>query len=535
MTAALLSLAVLPGAFLAGAFGWVVLTLGADRARLWMEMGPWGYAVVMATGVALTGCMGVLVVRGFKPRLPAAVLLVLGALPWLAGTLGTLVSMADVLQAVAYVNPADKRVILANGMHEALTSYLFGGGLSVLLLGGCALGLGLTALVLARAAKASAAPPALPGVAALLCLAATLGVLSWLPLASVHRDVLEATSNVNPADRALVFALALDGLGWARGGVWVARGLALALAVGAALWAHRHMGVRPLRAVAVVLAVAPAFGLHAFTYRLLEGAGAPWAVRPWAVAGDFEPVPMRGVSAGRADHPDFVVTRTHLWRPYQAEGAVPLAEARRALRERLGRHGQGERPGEAGVSLEPELVLAVDARLDGAALRALVEAAREGGARSLRFVGLTPTSEAQRRLQSERVLAPFLSELHLTALVALPSALPEDFPAREPSGWQARLEGPGVVRLEPRPGSGEQPLVMDTTAPLSDAEQVLEPRLPEAVVVPVYLSLGDGATAEPLARLLGQLARDEERPLLPVLLPGPLPQAAAPMADGATP
>lgn len=539
-TAALLSTLVMAGAFGVGGLLWLLWLFADGGVLTWEQMAWWGPLVVLTTGVAVAAAMGALVLRGWKPRLPVAVFLALGLLPWLVGTLGTRWGVRMCAEAVANVNPLDKATILMAGIQEALVSYLFGGGLSAALLVGLALGLGTAALVLrtGRRERAPDAPASLAGPAAsaaLLCLAAALAVAACLPSASIHREVFSAMIQVNPADRATLLAYGAESLGPARVLTGVLLGAALVLVMGAALWGRRA-GVGVGRAVAAGLCVVPAFAVHVLAQRDMKETARVTVETPWASAGDFQPVPVPGGPVFE-QWPRGLVTRTHLVPSQQQPGApVPLEDGLAlALRELIGDHALEraeweEAAGRRELSLQPQLVLAMDGRVDGAKLRDVLEAARTAGASSLVLVGPSPVSPALARLESEPLMAPFLKgQLRGTAPMALLSALPRDSPAHRPEGWDARLGAASVLTLTPRPGSGEQPMTVDLAQPPPEAL----PEYGERRTVPVYLTVEEDLTPEQLVRAVEAVSRrsTSERRLVPVLLTTPLPEPTAPVVE----
>lgn len=555
-TAAVISVLAFLGTLVLGGGLSLPWLLGRELMRSWQEMGPWAYFVVAATSLTVSACVGLLVARGWKPGVPAALFLGFGALPWLVGATGTLASSRTTLQAVANVNPMDKGVILANGFSESLTSQIFGGGLSVLLLLGLAVGLGTAALLLSRRPKEQVAEgpafeAARPAWVALLCLALALALGARLPSGGVYKQALEATANVNPADRALILADAASRLGTvamvSRGGLVAA----LALVVGALMLRRRSAGVLGA-ALGAAAAVAPAFALHGLGYQRMRDEATAWGALPWASAGDFQPATLVGSSRG-TEPANALVTLTHLKPAFDATAPeAPLADAAQVSRAlvlppesaerdedevlRVALGGETEDgPVEAKTPLEPELRLAMDARLEAEGLRRLLEAASQRGVRSLRFVGEVRTFAADNPLASDALLAPFTHSVRATQPVALFSTLPEGEPRAYPPGWQAVLSGKGVVVARPYRLDDAPPLTLDLAEPVEQQyERRGGPFGPPSR--PVYLVVEDGATAGHVARVLDALMMksDSDMPLLPVLVTAALPEAAAPVAgDGA--
>lgn len=541
--ASILSAVALAGVFGVGSVLWTLWYFGQDTVRAWTEMGFWGPLVALATGLAVVTSMGALVLRTLKPRLPAAVFLALGLLPWLVGTLGTSWGVRMCAQAISNVNPVDKATIMVNGIEEALASYLFGGGLSAVLLLGIALGLGVAALIVSsgRRGRAVEGPAFEVGPVAstvLLCLAAALAVVSCLQFASSYRSIFTAMTHVNPAQRMTVLAHAAEQLGPARGMARLVLGMALALGSGTALWVWRRAGMGAGQALAAGLCVVPAFAMHGLAFQNLKQAARTVVERPWASAGDFRPVSLPSPSDS-AMEANALVTRTHLVPKRGARGGAPGAEVplegalAPALRELMDPDRLHFALGEDELrepELEPSLALAVDGRLEGAKLRGLLEAARTAGAHSLTFVGQSPPSPVQALFESEPILAPFLEELRTTVPVALLSALPRDYPANNMEGWQGRLRGGAtVLTLTPRPDSGGEPVTVNLAQPPPEGELTRRSRRE----VPVYLVVGEDVTAEQVVRAAEALSRQSiaEQSLQPVLVMAPLPAFAVPTAN----
>jgi hypothetical protein len=246
--------------------------------------------------------------------------------------------------------------------------------------------------------------------------------------------------------------------------------------------------------------------------------------------------------------PNALVTRTHLKPAFDATAPdAPLTDAAQVARAlalpqqaeaedeavelALGEGSEEEAP-VARLRLKPELVLAVDARLEGEGLRRLLEAASQGGARSLRFVGEVRIFAANNPLESDALLAPFTHGVRTTSSVALLATLPEGESRTYPPGWQAVLSGQGVVTARPYRADHEAPLTLDLAEPVEQQRGYRGGMLVEPAR-PVYLAVEDGATVEHVLRALDALAMKstDERPLLPVLVTASLPERAAPVVD----
>ncbi|MFE8604579.1 hypothetical protein [Archangium violaceum] len=497
-----------------------VLALGQETLSSGFEqMGLWVYLLLAAAGLATLGCLVALVLLGLKPRLaPAAVFLVLAVLPWVVGTVGSVRMAEEMAGALQNVNPADRMFISALGFRESLTARAVGGGFSAALLALTGLGLGVGALVARLFQRGSRS--ASWGSTAALCGTLALAIASLSVPVFVQRQVLEAVATLGGAERALLLSRAAVAIpGAAR--LALLGQVALVVVLGVGVWAGRREDGRwsPGRGLAVVLGLVPVVGLHAYTNRHLPELARQLATPFWASTEDFQPSTVAGGQSTERLPPD-LVTRTHLV-SLLGGAPVPLDGAlERALHIWRPRELDAGEPEEGMPRYQPELVLAVDARVEGTRLRALVDAAQAAGARSMRFVGLGEPDVMSSLLEQEPLLAPYSRPTRVTPRVGLPSGLVS---GQALESWYARLETTGAVTVTPRHGGRGEPMTVDPTQPLApleeDSSDMTEPS-PQAR--PVFLEPGPGTTAEHVVRVVERLARRStpEAPLVPILTGG---------------
>ncbi len=122
-----------------------------SAARHTHEGGPtvWFIMLAMALGALVASACLALSARGV--RVPGAVPVFCGALPWLIGDAGLRSTLTFMLEAVSNVSPADKPTILAAGLSEALVDRWLGALVSAVLLTCIAVGLGVAAVANSRA------------------------------------------------------------------------------------------------------------------------------------------------------------------------------------------------------------------------------------------------------------------------------------------------------------------------------------------------------------------------------------------------
>jgi TonB family protein len=495
----------------------------------------WGYVVLAMLGASLLGSLIAFVVTAWKPRVPGAIFAGLGLLPVAAGLLGTLAGLRMGASVLGQVSLEDRPLISAASTSEAVLSTLFGGLLSALLLLGAALGLGLLALLSARRSTESR----VSGAPALLCaglaLAVACLVLPWQP----RRAAFEALHHVNPADRATILAAALEELQTLRLLTGVGAAVALALVVAAGVWALRHLqgAGRVARGLAAVVVVAPVLGLSvqmqgAVATMTREATVLPWeaTARPREAPVEFLPVRVAEGSY-EAREADVTVTPTQL---VPREGApAPLDQADAVFRAMFAPKGQGSAEGDASAGgapsfekkqqalkllarmnlgglareedaeayipglpielrLAPNAVLAVDARLTGAQLGAVLDAARAAGVRSVQFVGVHGSAERVRQaFAGDPLFGDYARAMTVgtSERMALVSAVPRGLPEADPVLWHARLEAPGPFTVRPRAGAPGEPRTLDPKA-TEGRGTTPEPEPSSLERTPVYLAIG---------------------------------------------
>ncbi len=501
LTATVVAMAVV----LAGLAGLSLAGLALERETLlagFEQMGFWAWAVLAAAGLATLGSLVALLLLGLKPRLaPAAVFIVLAVLPWVVGMIATS-RMADEMAGVLQnVNPLDRAMISALGLRESLTSRAYGAGFSAALLALTGLGLGVGTLV-ARLSQRGARPGPRVTIAA-LCVLLALAIVALSAPVFVQRQVLEAVATLGGAERALLLSRSATSIpGAAR--LALLGQVALVLTLGMGVWAGRREDGRwsPGRGLAVVLGLAPVVGLHVYTDRHLPELARELATPFWASTQDFQPLPVAGGRFTERPAPD-ILTRTFV-----------MGQEVYARRIRDSEAGE---PAEGMSRYNPELVLAVDARVEGARLRALVEEVQAAGVRSVRFVGLGEPDAVSTLLEQEPLLAPYSRQPCVTPRVGFPLALAS---GQESESWYARLESTGTVTVAPRHGAGVEPMTVDPAQPLAPMEEdSSDMKEPSPQARPVFLEIGPSTTAEHVVRIVERVARrsTQEAPLVPIL------------------
>jgi len=179
--------------------------------------------------------------------------------------------------------------------------------------------------------------------------------------------------------------------------------------------------------------------------------------------------------------------------------------------------GQLRAPDPPTVEPEPELALAIDARTDTAALRAILRAASEAGARSIRLVGARrppPPPEQREAIESGLPLLARLTAGRTATRILLRGAVPAGAPATDPALLHATVGADGdAVRVMPRPGADARPFDLSEAHDVGARSGIDDPR-------PVYLAVGDGASAGSIAEAAARVRAVGHRPLV---VPGELP------------
>lgn len=326
----------------------VVQSGGFESTARHVEVGGptvWLVLLAMALGAMVAGACLALSARGV--RIPGAVPVFCGALPWLVGDAGLRSTLRFMLDALTHVSPGDKPVILAAGVSEALVDRWLGALVSAVLLTCIALGLGVAAVANSRAPSRPghvigglagtamlggalfAGVPSLMSAAVVMCtalvlagraasadapharsaaLAAAVGAPVGIAfvaaavaasLARVSGDT-QALFVVDPADRLTLAIAAIDGArpfevlttwGWALA-------VAPVLAVGG--WAvMRGSSVRaPVgELVAALVLVGLVAGADLSAARAVNETAESVAQRPWDATPGFHPLQVAGNDA----------------------------------------------------------------------------------------------------------------------------------------------------------------------------------------------------------------------------------------------
>lgn len=440
----------------------------------------------------------------------------------------------------------------------AVTSHTF--GISVLYLG--VVGLGVLAALSLGAAGAGDSQhgrgASLSAAVAPAALVSFLGAVTALQTSGV-RSALSAVANIESAERGVFFGMAAEAFTVGERCAWLgaaALGLA-AIVLGA--WAASR--ARPtvgaiVGGIAVVCVAALVIGADragelGTEYDLGEIRLTAWqdvdGFIPTTIAGDDQD--DQGVALAALVTIDSITPH--------GESAVALATlngpaGRAALASTLRRALAGESPDPTAMrrskrppgiepddggsifapqrSLAPDRIaepdvspaigLTIDARVPAAVLRALFEAAREAGARSVILNGsadeLRP--EALERLREEAPLMALMAQRTGSVRVLLESALPPDYAAADPTLWHTTVTSDPRAELRTRAGTIAAPRTLSAEGGRygrrlrdDDSEQ------PRAVV---YLALSDSATNTSLATLSLAATRGA---LWPLVVTGPLP------------
>jgi hypothetical protein len=354
--------AVLPLLLLAAFWVAAVAVAGPDGAVNFIrEGGAASYLVLFVASVAAVGCAGAVFALARGKAVPSAVPALLGALPWVAGSAGTLYALRVIEQAVASANIVDKGIIAAVGSAEALSTRLLGAWSASALFAGAAVGLGVAALaspsrssLKAGLVGAALALPmlalsvasmgalrlgaALPLVVALAavaaCAAAVAGVgaddadpqalrlataaaacagLSFAAAClvsgpAVERELLSLFGRADPSQRATLVGLGLVQASAAALLVKLGPLLALLPVAALALWAASRSaaGRSPVAAAALVLVVTGVVGVDGVSARRTVALVRKLAGAPWAQVADFRAMAFEG--DGNGDEVRVVVT-----------------------------------------------------------------------------------------------------------------------------------------------------------------------------------------------------------------------------------
>jgi TonB family protein len=400
-------------------------------------------------------------------------------------------------------------------------------------------------------------------------LAAAAGLAAWFgSIAAAYaietsgiRNAFGAVAMADAASKATMLAMGASEMAAATRGAMFG-GVVLALAaVGLAIYGAtraRPSAGRIAGGVAAVLVVALVWALDGVAARGAGTALEEVSQPPWAGISGFQPAPVVGVGADPGDMAPLQAvvatdrvtilrggtvvplsagvdpaSRAPLVQAFRAflpaAGATPAApsdevdaDRRRMIEEML--RPRNEWGGDGG-DRPPYLVLAIDGRVPGPALRNLIEAAREAGARAIRIDGEPPVSPERRAMFEElRDDAPIMAALLRSVTstqVDLAGATLDAELASDPVVYFATIDAAPRVEVRTRPGAPAAPFTVDTTSELASRGYWDRPAV-DGPPARVYLAIGDGATVAQVLAVTERLAAENR---IPVLLGGPLPQA----------
>ncbi|MHB8879349.1 MAG: hypothetical protein ACYC8T_37110, partial [Myxococcaceae bacterium] len=392
------------------------------------------------------------------------------------------------------------------------------------------------------------APTVRLAAAAAACAGLAFVASALVPGPAIERQVLAALASVDPADRLAMLMRGIDTLasvdpagrltilaGGPGGSVparllaWPGSLLALLPLAAVALWGASRSEVAsvPVRAVAFVLVAFAFLGIDRLAAaRPLESirllAGAPWSDLP-----GFQP--SRIQAWGEGEEVRLLVTATEVLAPASGRPPVPLgASADEALLELLRklrveahpRFGDRlERPPEWLRTLqEPRLVMAVDARVTGAALKRVLEAAQQAVFHSVVFAGEDPAAGKLRVAGTALPLLAAYWRQRSSQPVLFAAVVQEASAALDPILWHGTAGAGDSVRFDPRSGStaGTRLLVFGPDGSAS----MPRPSEETGGEYPAYVQLDPGVTPEGLARVVSAL---DKHGYLPVLALGEVP------------
>ena len=400
---------------------------------------------------------------------------------------------------------------------------------------------GLLALAVAAAAAGRDAPHARSAaLAAAVPVALGLALMAGAAMATSLGTfaAFGAMASVEPSDR---LALAVGAAGEMAPLALLGRyGWAVTLVPVAAVgvWAAVRGGASVGRVIGAVLVLALAGGLvvgDRFAVESVAAALETATAPPWAGTDGFAPVSLRrgGEAVDVVDAtvvPERVVPRKGKAVPLGKDGAKDPAALAAALGALLG----SARPPEAGkpdvpaadgpavVRDEPSLVLAVDRRVSGAALKAVLDAAGAAGARAVRLVGALSVAVDEDARAAARRRLPLLGAWGAPAAavrVLLAPALPPGHADTDVHLLHTTVEKSADVAVRARASDPIAPIALAESAGGPTAEALLG--LTDAGEAPVvYVALGGEASAGVLADAAERIAALRLRPLV---VTGPLP------------
>ncbi|HZI05357.1 MAG TPA: hypothetical protein VEZ71_15100, partial [Archangium sp.] len=416
--------------------------------------------------------------------------------------------------------------IASVGTGEALGARTLGAWTSAVLLGATALGLALTGL---GARRPPPQVPTAPSAATLFTAAALalafslLGVFAALSSGNLS-EALQATGQLNPADTlAVVLAVTADRLLFLQrattGALTAMVLLFVALSVSRLSHSKRQGAIPGLVVLAALLVLVPLLdGLPLrdavqLARSLLPQESGRWAgVEPLTLPDSTTPqkpigavTPEGFISAGGTRTPwsageEALARALESGQGEDTEGGSAPNKFLRALAKKKGtRTGQGTRT----------FALIVDARLDGAQVRTLVEASLRAKASRLQLIGqgiAQPAPEAERVLESAHPLLPLVLRRTGAVNVELSRGAPDREEAQA-ARYTARLEGAEALRISPLEAPDSSRLVPLVPLPTNPPEGL-------GMQARVYLGLDEHASVRAIAAAASALGLAEAQLVL---------------------
>jgi hypothetical protein len=373
-------------------------------------------AVFVAALVAIVGCLLLLWLVARGRRVPAALTLVVSALPWIAGSAAAHLRVMHVEPAVVGVRYDELAHVMARGFAEAMAVRALGAVLGAALLGAMTFGLLLAARAAARRDAKTEAVNA-RAVATILVLASLSAVVAAVAasfLEGSYAEIAEASATemmetVLARSRSAPLAVAFASLtpAVASFGALTVVGIIVA-----------RFGPTPRRVLGGALAVVVVAGLG-----YLDGASGRAIVHlldatrasSWVGRGDVRPIAFRGGPPNREPpsalvRADGVVELGGDGELLGAEVFTPVGRGQLvSLFRRLpeGSYSPYDRTGQ--VPGGRNLVLAFDARSPPEGIGSVIAAARAAGVCSLTIFGRHPDGISEEDVEHLLREAPYLA------------------------------------------------------------------------------------------------------------------------------
>ncbi len=496
----------------------------SELLRLVEAAGFFGPMVILSGLVEMTFLTVVLCHVSTGRRVPLAMLLGVVTLPWTLGLLGSEFFIGRVLGELRALESSEVRSALALGVGEAMASRVLGACTSAALLLGLALGL---LLIWADGAPSGMRIPRgrLPARTFTILAAVTLATLAAVGAAEAHQlyKLLTGLPQVPLLERADYLEQAADAVTRLRPVRWGGSALLATLAFVSLAGRARRDAPHALGWVENSILLAAITALLLLDVHPLRSAtqGARAAgLTPALLPADFEalhttwpqsPRPLLALAT-----PEGLTPAGGTLLPW----STPAKALGQALSSRL--HAASPQVSHApGLTPEPLLALAADARLSGEPLRRLLEATTSAGAHSVELVGQMPDAASPptlRRLEAQIPLFSLLVASPGAVRLLLPSALPPPLTV----SWRARIEG---SRLHLASVEGGSSFSLPLQAPAAQVPMALAGTL-------VGLELAQDVSLQQLGAAAELL---EQAGASPVMLPGTQTRLSPPARSGTSP